>query len=94
MARRKRGRLEIVMDVLEALDGAPQPPTRVATAANLPYDRLQPILEELAEKGLVELKPSPEGRGRVAALTERGRRLLYEMRRLRKLLEDFGLDIA
>ncbi len=81
------------MDLLEALHDSPQPPTRLASAANMPYDRLQPMLEDLERRGVVRLRPMPDGKGRIAELTDRGRMLLYELRRLRKVLEDFGLDL-
>lgn len=90
---RRRSRIEIIADILEAVDGAPQNPTRLATVANLPYDRLQPILEDLEARGMIRVTPAPDGKGRIVELTERGRVLLSEIRRLRKILEDFGLDV-
>ncbi|MCE4611328.1 MAG: hypothetical protein F7B17_05090 [Desulfurococcales archaeon] len=90
---RKRSRIEIIADILEAVDNAPQNPTRLATIANLPYDRLQPILRDLEARGVVTVTPAPDGKGSIVELTEKGRVLLWEIRRLRKVLEDFGLDI-
>ncbi len=92
MGRQRRSRSEIIFDILEALsveEGIP--PTRLATIANLPYDRLQPILWELVEKGLVEA--SKNGRSTRLSLTPKGFRLLKELRRIKKILLDFGLDI-
>ncbi len=91
MGRQRRARAEIILDILEALNSENGvTPTRLATMANLPYDRLQPILGELVEKGLVEAFRN--GRSTRLALTPKGFRLLQELRRLRRVLLDFGLD--
>lgn len=88
----RRSRVDIVIDVLSALAvEGPMPPTRLATAANLPYDRLQGILESLESKGLVRVSVHGEGRARIAEITPEGRRALAELRRVRRLLRDLGL---
>ncbi len=90
--RKKRSRIEIIMDVLEALARhGDEPASRVAMRANLAYDRLSKILEDLASRGLVERVN--DGDRVVYRLTERGYALLNELRRLRRLLRDFGLDL-
>ena len=94
MGGRRRSRIEIVADILEALDGEVLTPTRLATAANLPYDRLQPILDELIERGLVaRRRVESNPRANELVLTERGREVLRELRRLKSVLRDFGLDL-
>jgi predicted transcriptional regulator len=86
--------MEIIVDILERISEEPVTPTRLATTANLPYDRLQPILEELAARGIVVFEAQKGNpRARMVTLTDRGRRLLYELRRLRRVLTDFGLDL-
>jgi len=92
---KRRSRIEIVMDILETLEEeGPMPPTRLATHVNMPYDRLATILETLAEKELVAIQDAEENqRTKLAAITEKGRELLAELRKLRKVLLDFGLDI-
>ena len=85
----RRSRVEMVADVLEAVASHPgAPATRLATYANMPYDRFSRLLRELMGKGLVEEDPLGGYR-----LTGKGRMLLAELRRLRRLLEDMGLDI-
>ncbi len=93
---RRRSRIEIVMDILEALaEEGPMPPTRLATYANLPYDRLAPILQSLEDKGLVEVREAGTNpKTRTATITRKGLDLLRELRRLKKVLLDFGLDIV
>lgn len=92
---RRRSRIEIVMDILEALEEeGPMPPTRLATHANMPYDRLAPLLAELEEKGVIEVEEvSASPKTRTARLTSKGRELLRELRRLKRVLVDFGLDL-
>ncbi|MEB3851004.1 MAG: hypothetical protein LRS49_00280 [Desulfurococcales archaeon] len=86
----RRSRVDIVVDVLSALaDRGPMPPTRLATASNLPYDRLRPILEALEARGLVRL--SSMGGRRLVELTPEGLRALEELRRVSGLLRDLGL---
>jgi len=54
MARkRRRSRLEIVIDILETVKAECKPPTRIATEANLAYDRMIKILKALVARGLV-----------------------------------------
>lgn len=59
--------------------------TRVASAANLPFDRLQQYLHELESAGLLEAGEPPR-------LTEKGRVFLDEYRRWSRVLSTFGLD--
>lgn len=81
-----------MIDVLSALAAeGPMPPTRLATAANLPYDRLQAILESLEARGLVRVFAHGDGRARLAEITPEGRKALAELRRVRGLLRDLGL---
>ncbi len=91
---RKRSKMEIVYDILEALSEEPTTPTRLATVANLPYDRLQPLLAELESKGVVRTVENPSNpRSRTVYVTDKGLQLLAELRRLRRVLRDFGLTL-
>ncbi|GAB6148649.1 winged helix-turn-helix domain-containing protein [Stetteria hydrogenophila] len=86
----RRSRLDIVIDVLSRLaEEGEMPPSRLATAANLPYDRLQEVLGALEARGLVRTKT--QGRGRLVEVTGEGRRALAELLRVRRLLRDLGL---
>ncbi len=89
---RKRTRLEIVEAILEYLvnSGGEAPATRVATANGLAYDRLMSLVEDLQGKGIL-LVNSVEGR-KILVVTSRGLELLSELRRLRRVIRDFGLD--
>lgn len=58
----------------------------------LSYDRLKSILEDLNEKGLLDLERSKnEHKSLIVKLTPEGDCLLEELKKLKKLLEDYGL---
>jgi len=89
LVRRKyRSQAGIVHDILEVLheEGA-MPATRIATYANLPYDRLKIILSSLEESGLI----AKEEGGYV--ITEKGIEALTILRKSRKLLESLGFKL-
>jgi len=84
--RRYRSQAGIILDILEVLhEHGPLPASRIATYANLPYDRLKVIIESMEEKGLVER--TPEGH---YTITPKGEEALATLRRSRKLLESLG----
>ena len=87
----RRERWAILGAGLEAVEaeaaGGRVRPTRVAAAANLPFDRLQQYLAELQAAGLLEPGDPPR-------LTEKGRGFLDEYRRWSRVLSTFGLDAA
>jgi predicted transcriptional regulator len=87
----KRTRVEILIDILETLAHDPTNPTRLATLVNMPYDRLKPIMMELEAKGIV--KRTRGSRSSIFELTPKGMELLRELRRLKKVLQDFGLSL-
>ncbi|MEM0014671.1 MAG: winged helix-turn-helix domain-containing protein [Zestosphaera sp.] len=86
---RKRSKLEVVFDVLDALSKEAVNPTRLATLANMPYDRLRKLLNELIERGLVMLED--HGRSQTVVLTLQGYQLHEELKRIKKILEDYGM---
>ncbi len=93
MSRKRRAKIEIIMDVLEVLARkGEEPPSKIATYANLSYDRLQKLLAELEAKEIVERVTTSERT--LYRLTSRGYRLLTELKKIKKLLGDFGLDIV
>ncbi|MCI4465359.1 MAG: transcriptional regulator [Thermoproteus sp.] len=84
MPRPKRSRIEIIADVLSALETGCVNQTRLAAEANLAYDRLAKLLDELESRGLVT-------RGPDVCITREGLRFLGEYRRWRSFLDTFGL---
>lgn len=85
MARKRRTRLEIIADILEILSTGCRPPTRLATEANLAYDRMMKIVEALIERDLVK-----EDAG-VFCITQNGHKFLEAYRQWRYFLDTLGI---
>ncbi|MEM1526335.1 MAG: winged helix-turn-helix domain-containing protein [Ignisphaera sp.] len=86
---KKRSKLLIVLDILETLMQGEINPTRLATIVNMPYDRLSGLLKELNEKGLVKI--TIIGKNKNVSITPKGVEVYEELKRIRELLEDYGL---
>lgn len=53
---------------------------------------MKKILNDLIERGLVKVQPSDDRKGAtVVTLTPKGVELLLELKKLKSLLEDYGL---
>ena len=72
-------------DILQTLLAGYEPPTRVATEANLAYDRIVKIVETLMERGVVK-----EDSGLLCIAPE-GVKLLNAYRQWRGFLDVLGL---
>jgi predicted transcriptional regulator len=86
-----RSRVRIYYDILNAVLN--QGHARIAVImrdANLPYDRLQRYLEELAEKGLLARHQDDPS---LFYVTEKGLRFVEEFQRFMRLARAFGLEI-
>ncbi|MGQ0537112.1 MAG: winged helix-turn-helix domain-containing protein [Methanobacteriota archaeon] len=87
----RRDRWSIACSILLAIErqwrdrGDAARVTNVAVEANVPYDRLQAYLADLADAGLVSQERMPR-------LTERGRELLLEYTRWIDILQRYGID--
>ena len=81
---RRRGRVEIMMDILDqALTGANK--TKIMYRANLNFSRFERYFRELSKKGLIEVIDDPDA-SVVYKTTERGRELLRVLMKAEKLL--------
>ena len=91
---RYRSKLRIIADILAVIneEGGSAGPTRILYGANLSHERMVRYLAEMEEKGLVRRVELEEGRVRYE-ITDRGRRLLREMRKMEEFLRAFGLEI-
>ncbi|MEM1612105.1 MAG: winged helix-turn-helix domain-containing protein [Desulfurococcaceae archaeon] len=90
---KKRNRIELVLETLEAVysEGGINP-TKISLKVNLSYDRVKKILNDLIERGLVKMQPLDDRKGAaVITLTPKGVELLLELKKLKSLLEDYGL---
>ena len=91
MRKAYRSRVRIHYDVLNAVLN--QGHARIAAIvrdANLPYDRLQRYLEELAEKGLLARHQDDPS---LFYVIEKGLRFVEEFQRFMRLARAFGLEI-
>ena len=82
----------LVMDLLAAIrDGGPVGVTRLLTVANLTHGRLQELLVSFEARGWVVVEGDAERtRWRI---TEKGARVLADLRRVDGVLQDYGLGL-
>ncbi len=71
-------------DILQTLSAGCKPPTRVATEANLAYDRMVKIVETLMERGVVKED------GGLLCITPEGLKLLNAYRQWRGVPRRLG----
>ncbi len=89
----RRSRAAIVLDVLETLlrNGGSMNLTRLSQEANLAYNRLLALVEDLAERGALRIEE--KGSNKTVHITEKGIKLAGELRRLRRILSDFNIEL-
>lgn len=88
---RRRSKLRILVDIIQAVEKGESNVTRIMLEANLPYTRLARYLDELEGKGM--LMRVEEGREVKYRLTRKGREFLKEFRRLQAIAEAFGVEV-
>ncbi|MEM1544843.1 MAG: winged helix-turn-helix domain-containing protein [Candidatus Methanomethylicia archaeon] len=92
MRRQVRSRLSIIRDVLKCVkDEGKAPITRIMYGSRIPYDRLEPLLNELISKNI--LKRIENNGRKYYIITEKGNKLLNEIERFKNVLEKLGLEI-
>ncbi len=89
----RRSKAAIVHDILDVLlrNGGSMNLTRLSQEANLAYNRLLALVEDLAERGALRIVE--EGQNKTVYITEKGVELAGELRRLRRLLSDFNIEL-
>ncbi|HLE47233.1 MAG TPA: winged helix-turn-helix domain-containing protein [Candidatus Thermoplasmatota archaeon] len=92
MPKEYRGRIAIIHDILHAINNETGiGTTRLLFLSNLSHERLMDYLSELRTKELIaEAESSAK---KAYQLTDKGHRFLAEVRRVRSLMADFGLDM-
>ena len=89
---KQRSVLRISLDILNAVrDEGDAKPTDILYRANLSHERMVKYLDDLATKGLIEMKQ--DGESRTYNLTPQGVSFLIEMRRAEAFVQGFGLAI-
>jgi len=88
-----RSRLRIMVDILSVIaqEGGSARPTRILYGANLSHDRLVRYLSEMEARGLIRAVQEEEHVR--YELTEKGLRLLREIKKVEEFLRAFGLEI-
>ncbi len=92
MDTKKRGRLEIVYDIMAAMRDKKDPivPTHLLYKSNLSHDRLKGYIDELKEKNFITEVADKKGRKRYS-LTDEGFKFLENFQQLREFTKSFGL---
>lgn len=90
--KKYRSRVGIILDILESIHELEQATiTDIITFANISYKRLKWILDNLEEKGYVD---SIEDKNKkIYVLKPKGYKLMNELRKIRELINDLGLEI-
>lgn len=87
----KRGRQEIVFDILSAIyeSKGQIKPTRLLYKSNLSYQRLKVYVESLIKQDMLSIKR--EGDKRVVVLTQKGQDYLNKYVQVKEFIESFGI---
>ena len=87
----KRGKPEIIFDILSAVQqsGGRMKPTRLLYKSNLSHSRLKLYLDSLVMQGLLKIEEE-EGR-KLIILTPKGYSFISEYKRMKDLIESFGI---
>ncbi len=90
---RKRERLEIIHDILEALQqkGGRLKPTHILYKSNLSHQMLTEYLGELIEKGFIMEEKDKKG-NKEYFLLDKGHNFLKDFKIIRSFTESYGLD--
>jgi predicted transcriptional regulator len=87
-----RSRSRLVMDLLAAVkQEGPVGVTRLLTVANLTHNRLQELLSSFEKDGWV--RPDASAERPQWTLTEKGERVLADLRRVDAVMQDHGLGV-
>lgn len=91
MTAKKRERLNVIRDVLKAIrENRNIKPTRLLYASNLSPQMFKEYINELLQKGFIELETLEKDK-KVFSLTKKGNNFLEEYRVIENLIENFGL---
>ncbi len=90
---KKRGRLEIIHDILNAikLKGGEIKPTHLLYKSNLSHQMMSDYLKELIKKGFVK-EQEGKNNSKTYILTKKGYDYLAEYKTIIRFVESFGLE--
>jgi len=88
---RKRERLEVIKDILNAIrENKNIKPTRLLYASNLSPQMFKEYINELIEKKFINLDVGEEDK-KTFSITKKGNEFLEEYRVIERFVENFGL---
>ena len=90
MTKNKRESLQVIHDILKAIQIGKTKPTHIMYKANLSHQMLEQYLKELISKSLITEQTNPKGR--TYALADKGRGYLKEYKLITGFMESYGLD--
>ncbi|MCX6746634.1 MAG: winged helix-turn-helix transcriptional regulator [Candidatus Pacearchaeota archaeon] len=91
MVAKKRERLDVIRDILEAIrQNREIKPTRLLYASNLSPQMFKEYISELMEKKFIKLE-TDEKEKKTFSLTKKGQDFLFEYRIIENFIENFGL---
>ncbi|MBW2964486.1 DUF4364 family protein [Candidatus Woesearchaeota archaeon] len=87
----KRGRLEIIHDLLNAIQqkGGTIKPTHLLYKSNLSHKKMKEYVEELIRQEFI--KEQSRNDKRVYSITDKGSEFLSEFQRIKRFAESFGI---
>ena len=86
----KRESLQVIHDILKAIQIGKTKPTHIMYKANLSHQMLEQYLTELTSKALVTEQTNPKGR--TYTLTDKGKGYIKEYKLITGFMESYGLD--
>ena len=87
---KKRERLEVIRDILNAIrDNKNIKPTRLLYASNLSPQMFKEYISELMDKGFIKLDVEEDKK--TFSLTKKGNEFLEEYRIIERFIDNFGL---
>jgi predicted transcriptional regulator len=88
MRRKYRSVAGIMLDILECLNDEPEVLSKLATCANLPYDRAKNIVDKMVEKGYLERREDGK-----LEIKPQGTKALKKLRELKDMMEALGFKL-
>jgi len=91
MSVKRRGRLEIIADILRSIQnkGGKIKPTHLLYKSNLSHAKLKEYVDVLLNKGMIE-EQQVKGR-KMFFMKEQGHKFLLEFERIKEFSDSFGL---
>jgi predicted transcriptional regulator len=86
----KRESLQVIHDILKAIQLGKTKPTHIMYKANLSHQMLEQYLKELISKALIIEQINPKGR--TYDLTDKGQGYIKEYKLITGFMESYGLD--